>query len=108
MKGLNPVMLQGSTTRTKRQEIFKAIESKQQLVVVSDIGSYGLNIKSLNSIILASPVKDVRQLKGRVCRSAPNKKYGLVIDMVDEAPLLFTHQKLRSKQYEQDEDTIIG
>jgi len=105
---MDPVMLQGSTSRDKRQKIFKDLEDKKKLLVVSDIGSYGLNIKSLNTIIVGYPPKDVRQIKGRVCRKANGKEYGMVEDLVDYAPYLFYHSGLRAKQYKKDNDVMLG
>jgi len=108
MHQLNPVFIQGKTSRAKRQEAFKAIDKKEILVIVSDIGSYGLNIKSLDSIVLAFPTKDARQLKGRVCRAFPNKERGLVIDPVDNVPYLKRHSSLRFNQYKRDKDVVVG
>lgn len=108
MSDLNPEMLQGSTTRSIRNKLFKDINNKKKLLAVSDIGSYGLNIRSLDSIIIAYPMKDARQIKGRVCRSYPGKKFGIVIDMVDNVPFLSNHSKIRLSQYKKDKDTIIG
>jgi superfamily II DNA or RNA helicase len=108
MDDMKPVMLQGSTPRQQRIDTFKAIEDKEQLLVVSDIGGYGLNIRSLDSIMIASPTKDARQLKGRVCRTSQKKKFGLVLDPVDIVPFLYRHADLRHKQYEKDGDVVIG
>jgi len=105
---LDPIMLQGNTPRDTRNRIFKDMENKKQLLVVSDIGSYGLNIKSLNSLVLAWPVRDARQLKGRTCRASPGKTHGLVIDPVDWAPFLAHHAKIRLSQYKNDNDNVIG
>jgi superfamily II DNA or RNA helicase len=105
---LSPVMLQGKTSRNRRSEVFEAINNKDQLLVVSDIGSYGLNIPTLDTVVLASPVKDVRQLKGRACRSSPGKTHGMIIDPIDNAPYLLKHSKLRKNQYKADGDVIIG
>ena len=108
MSDISPVMLQGSTSRNVRQKIFKEIESKKRLLVVSDIGSYGLNIRSLDVIIMAYPCKDARQLKGRVCRAYPGKKCGIVEDPVDVVPFLYRHATMRANQYDKDGDTVIG
>lgn len=104
----DPIMLQGSTSRGKRNQAFKDMENKNQLLIVSDIGSYGLNIKSLDNILIAYPTKDSRQLKGRVCRAAPNKEYGLVTDLVDKVPYLDKHAQLRLNQYNKDNDKVVG
>lgn len=108
MRRYDPVMLQGSTARGKRNQVFKDVNEKKQLLVVSDIGSYGLNIKSLDNIVIAYPTKDARQLKGRVCRSSEGKGYGLVTDYVDNVPFLQRHAQLRMNQYNKDNDTVIG
>ena len=108
MKKYDPVMLQGSTSRNERNQVFKDINEKRQLLVVSDIGSYGLNIRSLDNIIIASPTKDARQLKGRVCRAFEGKKYGLVTDLVDNVPYLDKHAELRLNQYNKDGDAVVG
>lgn len=108
MSKYDPVMLQGKTSRGKRNQVFRDIENKDQLLVVSDIGGYGLNIKSLDNILIAYPTKDARQLKGRVCRVADGKEYGLVTDIVDFVPYLDKHAKLRLNQYNKDGDRVIG
>lgn len=108
MKSYDPVMLQGSTARRTRNELFKAMNEKRHLLAVSDIGSYGLNIKSLDNIVIAYPAKDARQLKGRVCRASGDKEYGLVTDYVDNVPFLKKHAQLRFNQYNKDNDIVIG
>lgn len=108
MKNYDPVMLQGKTSRKIRRDIFKKVIDKKQLLIISDIGSYGLNIKSLDSILIGHPVKDARQLIGRVCRSYPNKDHGLVFDPVDDVPYLFRHAELRKNQYKKDKHVTIG
>jgi superfamily II DNA or RNA helicase len=108
MRKYDPVMLQGSTARGDRNQVFKDINDKKQLLAVSDIGSYGLNIKSLDNIIIAYPSKDARQIIGRVCRSFPGKQYGYVTDIVDNVPFLRKHAELRLSQYTKDQHTIIG
>jgi len=108
MKAYDPVMLQGTTPRKTRNDLFKAMNEKRHLLAVSDIGSYGLNIKSLDNIVIAYPTKDARQLKGRVCRASEGKEYGLVTDYVDNVPFLKKHAQLRLNQYNNDNDTVIG
>jgi len=104
----NPVMLQGSTSRNIRKQIFKDLDSKKLLLAISDIGSYGLNLRSLNAIVIGSPMRDLRQLKGRSCRSSPGKSCGIVIDPIDMAPYLFHHSEKRKAQALKDGDTILG
>lgn len=108
MAGLDPIMLQGKTSRVQRAKIFDLVERKKVLLVVSDIGSYGLNIKSLDVVILAFPVKDVRQIKGRACRFSEGKETGMIIDPIDCAPYFLYHAKIRANQYKADGDVIVG
>lgn len=108
MCDLDPVMLQGKTPRAIRKRTFKNMHEKKQLLVVSDIGGYGLNIRSLDSIMIASPTKDARQLKGRACRAFDGKERGFVLDPVDNVPFLQKHSDLRMNQYKKDNDMVIG
>jgi superfamily II DNA or RNA helicase len=108
MEKYDPVMLQGKTPRKTRNQVFKDVNNRKQLLVVSDIGGYGLNIKALDSIMIAYPSKDARQLKGRVCRNHESKTEGLVFDPVDDVPYLWRHADLRKNQYKKDKDMVVG
>lgn len=93
------VLVNGKTPRLERREIYEALRNKDILVLVSDIGGYGLDIPSLNAMMLASDAKDVRQLIGRVSRSHPNKQYGLIVDMNTDCMFLKKHYDIRKSQY---------
>jgi len=108
MSDMDPVMLQGSTPREERQRIFRDLESKKRLLVLSDIGTFGLNIKSLDCVVLAIGQRDARQLCGRACRASPGKTHGIIEDPVDIAPYLFHHANLRLKQYEKAGNIVLG
>lgn len=108
LSDMNPMMMQGKTPRNKRDKILQQINDKERLLVISDIGSYGLNIRSLDSVILAHPLRDLRQIKGRACRAYPGKKFGLILDPVDEVPILLKHSELRHAQAKADGDLIVG
>lgn len=43
----------------------------------------GIDAPQKDCIIMTSPISNIKQLTGRVCRSAPDKKTPIVIDMVD-------------------------
>lgn len=100
-------LVNGSTPVSERNKIYSDISSKQKMVLVSDIGGVGLDIPSLNAIILASDVKDVRQLIGRVVRRAPEKKYGLVVDLKIKTTFLGKHADTRVLQYQSENATIL-
>lgn len=50
----------------------------------------GLDDARLDTLLLATPVADVQQAIGRICRSLPNKSAPLVLDMADEPCSLFS------------------
>jgi superfamily II DNA or RNA helicase len=101
------VLINGSTPRIERAKIYDNMRSKKILCIVSDIGGTGLNIPSLDAIVLASDVKDVRQLIGRVTRAAINKSVGFVIDNKINTMFLKKHAEIRRAQYEAINATII-
>lgn len=105
-----PPIISGKTPRKKRNELFEALGKKDICAVISDIGAVGLDIRSLDSVALASPVQDIRQLKGRVCRACPEvgKKAGTIIDPVDRTNILKKHWRARYNQYKSDENKVVG
>lgn len=109
LKSLLPgaVLVNGSTSRKERRAIYDAMRKKEQLVLVSDVGGTGLDIPSLDTIVLASDISDSRQLKGRVARAAKDKVIGTVIDYKIDTQFLKKHFVARESQYENDGDNII-
>ncbi len=101
------VLINGSTKRETRTELYKQIADKTKMVLVSDIGGVGLDIPSLGAIILASDLKDVRQLIGRVVRRAPGKDYGLVFDIKIPTTFIGKHRDIRLIQYAQENATVF-
>lgn len=102
------VIVNGSTPRLKRREIYDAMRRKELLALVSDVGGTGLDIPSLDSLLLAGDTKDIRQLKGRVERAAQNKPHGMLMDMSIDTSFLAKHADIRRSQYEHDKNIIIG
>lgn len=102
------VIVNGSTPRLKRREIYDAMRKKELLALVSDVGGTGLDIPSLDSLLLAGDTKDIRQLKGRVERAAPNKPHGMLMDMSINTSFLSKHAEIRRSQYEHDKNIILG
>jgi len=96
------VLVNGTTPRLERRAVYDAMRKKELLVVVSDVGGTGLNIPSLDSMILAGDCKDVRQLYGRVTRTYNNKSHGTIIDIKTETAFLGKHYKIRKSQYKND------
>jgi superfamily II DNA or RNA helicase len=106
------VFVHGKTPRMERREIYNAMRKKELLCLVSDVGGTGLDIPSLDSLILASDLQDIRQLKGRVERRdrSPNatKQCGLLIDVHTKTQFLNKHYETRKSQYVHDNHTILG
>ena len=64
--------------------------------------SEGLDCPTLKYVVLATPEKNttlIEQSVGRVMRKAPNKKYGIVIDFVDEFLMYKKWHNLRKGIY---------
>jgi superfamily II DNA or RNA helicase len=94
-------LVNGSTDRREREKIFDALHRKEILCVVSDIGGIGLDVPSLDVILLASDVVDVRQIRGRVERACPEagKEYGILVDFWKDCQFLKKHRQKRINQY---------
>jgi DNA excision repair protein ERCC-3 len=106
-KLLDAPFVQGKTPRKERFKYFDALQDKSLMRMVSDIGSIGLDIPSLDAFILASDVKDVRQMKGRVERASPGKKHGYLVDMWKDCSFLNSHRETRMHQYVADGSMIM-
>lgn len=100
------VFVSGSTTRKQRREVYDAMRSKSRLIMVSDVGGTGLDLPSLDTIVLASDLKDVRQLAGRVLRTDGKKKFGKVVDIAKDCQFLAKHAKIRKHQYKDQGATL--
>ena len=109
IQGMVPgaVLVNGSTPRLERREIYDAVKKKEVLTLVSDVGGTGLDIPSLDAMVLASDLKDIRQLKGRVERASPGKQSGLLVDFHTDCMFLSKHHAIRRSQYEHDGNIII-
>lgn len=71
----------GASSRKKELEL-KQSESKDVVFGTYAMAKEGLDIPSLNTLILASPVSDVEQAVGRILRKE-QEVYPIVIDIVD-------------------------
>lgn len=70
----------------------------------------GLDVPNLKYIIFATPEKDevtITQSVGRVARKSTNKKFGIVIDLVDDFPMYKNWAKKRITYYKKLNCTII-
>jgi superfamily II DNA or RNA helicase len=101
------VFVNGKTPRELRRKIYDSARAGIQKVIVSDIGGTGLNIPNLNAIVLASAIKDVRQLAGRVTRTSPGKDCGIIVDFNIKTTFLKKHHEVRMNQYAQERFMIM-
>jgi superfamily II DNA or RNA helicase len=92
-------LVQGADAAERRAEIFGALSRKeQQIVIATTLADEGLDVPSLNAVILASAGRsETRALQrvGRALRPAPKKKHAVVVDFMDEAPFLKDHAQRR-------------
>ena len=106
-KTLGASFIQGKTPRKQRFAAFDALHNKEISCIVSDIGGIGLDIPSLDAIVLATDMIDVRQIRGRVGRAHPGKTVGHVVDMFKDCSFLSSHRKTRLEQYKLDGNVIL-
>jgi superfamily II DNA or RNA helicase len=106
-KLLNAPFVYGKSSREERAKLFGQLHRKEILTVVSDIGGIGLDIPSLDALILASDMVDIRQILGRVSRSAPNKQYGYFVDLYKVCSFLGKHHEVRLNQYKEEKSIIL-
>ena len=90
----------------KKQDL-KNSESKKIILATYGMASEGLDIKSLTTLVLATPISDVEQSVGRITRMKHDRQ--LVIDIIDVHGIFQRHwtkrlsfykkQKFREKIY---------
>jgi superfamily II DNA or RNA helicase len=75
--------------------------TKQIILATYQMSSEGLNIPTLNTLILASPIGDIQQSVGRILREKKeNRKYTpLCIDIYDELSVVKSKGFRRLKYY---------
>jgi len=95
----------GGMTQKKLEES----STKQILYGSFSMTSEGLDIPSLNSIILVSPMGDIEQSIGRVLRQPPNERKAnpLVIDIVDNFSIFINRFNKRKEYYSKKNYNII-
>jgi superfamily II DNA or RNA helicase len=89
----------------EREEIRKAIEEKQDAILVASLGttSTGVSIKKLHHMIAASPSKSkikVLQSIGRMLRQHESKEHAVLYDIVDDLQIK-SHKNYTLKHFEE-------
>lgn len=91
-----------------KQEILKESESKQIILGTYSMASEGMDIPSLNTIILATPKTDVEQSVGRILREKKEVRLfdPLIIDIIDQIPNFVRQSQHRKRFYKKNNYTI--
>jgi len=101
LQGMMPgvPLVQGTDPADKRAEVFAGLQAKEMPVVIATtLADEGLDVPTLDAVILASAGRsETRALQrvGRALRPAPKKKEAVVVDFLDQAPFLNDHAKRR-------------
>lgn len=82
----------------------KASESKQIIIATYAMAAEGLDIKTLTSLVLATPKTDVTQSVGRILRAKHSRP--LVIDIIDPHQVFKNQWEKRRKYYQKNKYTI--
>ena len=91
-----------------KQEVIKESETKQVMLGSFAYVAEGFDVKTLNTMILASPKSDVVQSTGRILRqtTAERDYEPLVIDIVDNFSVFPNQAKKRLKYYK-DQNYVV-
>lgn len=92
------------------REQLKISETKQIILATYHMASEGMDIPSLNTLILASPISSIEQSIGRIQRQRPeNRQFQpLCIDIVDNFSVFLSRSKTRLNFYKLKKYTIKG
>ena len=87
-----------------KEEQLKESESKKVIIATYAMASEGLDIKSLTTLLMATPKTDVCQSVGRILRSKHSRP--LVIDIIDDHEIFKRQYKKRKTYYNKKKYTI--
>jgi superfamily II DNA or RNA helicase len=88
-----------------KEAALKQSEGKKVIIATYAMASEGLDIKTLTSLILASPKTDVCQSVGRILRTKHSSP--LVIDIIDEHDIFMSQWYKRRKYYKSQNYKIL-
>jgi superfamily II DNA/RNA helicase len=96
----------GGMKQTEREE---NAEQKQILLATYAMASDALNIKKLNTVILASPRKAIEQSTGRILRMRPEEREvnPIIVDIVDSHGTYQGQWRKRATYYRQCKYTFV-
>ena len=79
-----------------KEKDLKISETKKIIIATYAMAEEGLDIKTLTTLVMATPKTDVRQAVGRILRQKHNQR--IIIDIVDQHEI-FKRQWLKRKRY---------
>lgn len=87
-----------------KEQQLKITEGKNIIIATYKMAEEALDIKTLTTIVMATPKKDVRQAVGRILRTSGEK---LVIDIIDQHHIFQRHWTQRRRWYNRQEFKIL-
>ena len=95
--------LVGRMTKKQRAEVLERANNRQiQVVCATTVADEGLDLPSLDTVVLTTPTKAmgrIQQRIGRVMRPHPQKQDPIVIDCVDDIGAMHGLANKRQKLY---------
>lgn len=111
------IFMHGKTSSEDRTEIFKKFSKKEILILISTVVKEGVNIPSMDVLIMAGGGKSDKatiQKVGRALRKSKNKDEALIIDFYDDdraggksAGIMLKHSRARIREYNAEEAFIV-
>jgi len=106
------MLMIGQTSTADRQDMFDDFKSKRSKILISTVVNEGVNIPSMDVIIMAGggkSKKGVIQKAGRALRKSTGKRKAHIIDFYDnDSGMLLRHSKSRLKAYKEETEFIIN
>lgn len=88
-----------------KEAALKESESKQVIIATYSMASEGLDIKTLNTLIMSTPKTDIQQSVGRILREKHNQP--IVVDIIDSHEPFKNQWKKRRSFYMKEKYKII-
>ena len=86
--------------KTKKAMADKNYAREANVCIGTDrIVKEGFNVPALDTLVLASPMKDAQQVVGRIRRLLKSKKEPAIVDIQDDHPFLYRSSNARLKYY---------
>jgi len=106
------VFMSGSTPSEERKKMLEDFGSKKRKILISTVVNEGVNIPSMDVIIMAGGGKSSKQTVqrvGRALRTAQGKQVARIIDFYDaDSGILQRHSRARLRTYKKEEEYEIS